>query len=261
MSVWDFVLIVVVSVQATVLAYLHHPKWKAFLLTLPLPFTVAVLALGHRIDATNVWAMGVLLLYSHAVRVLHQVLRWPILAAIAASALLYCLVGWSIASIIPGGDAAFWLACVSMGAVAAIVLLNHPHKDEPGHRSPLPIWSKLPIIVVIVAGLILIKHQLRGFMTMFPMVGVIGAYEARHSLWTMARQIPVVVLTMLAYMIVSRLASPAVGLGPSLALGWLAFLCVLVPMTRGLWAGPYFVSDRRYALGGRPSNCRNTREK
>ena len=38
---------------------------------------------------------------------------------IVLSAVVYCLVGWSIASVIPTGDTAFWLACVSIGALRA----------------------------------------------------------------------------------------------------------------------------------------------
>jgi len=57
---WDIILIVVVSITGTFAAYIPHPKWKAFLLLIPIPFTLAVLALGRPIDATNMSALLVL---------------------------------------------------------------------------------------------------------------------------------------------------------------------------------------------------------
>jgi uncharacterized membrane protein YhdT len=233
---YDLLLVVVVSAQATLLAYLYQPKWKAFLLTLPIPFTCATLALGNRIDATNVLGMAVLLFFIHSVRILYSSLRVPIVLAIAAGAAGYCAIGWTVARVTPATGSAFWLACISILTLAAVVLMQHPHRDEPGHRTSLPVWIKLPIIVGVILFLVLVKQYLRGFMTMFPMVGVIAAYEARHSLWTMSRQIPVIMLTMVPLMIVSRLTCAKVGLPLSLALGWVAYLGVLIPLTRSMWA-------------------------
>jgi hypothetical protein len=53
------------------MAYLPHPRIKAFAYVLPVPFTIASMALGRTIDATNV--LGVLLLFGYiqGVRLLH----------------------------------------------------------------------------------------------------------------------------------------------------------------------------------------------
>ena len=76
-GVWDLVLVVVVSIQATILAYLHHPLWKGFMLLLPMPFTVAFLALGRPVDATNILGLVTLLIYTHGVRLLHDQMGCP----------------------------------------------------------------------------------------------------------------------------------------------------------------------------------------
>ena len=68
---WDLLLVIVISVQATVLAYLQQPRWKAFMLSLPVPFTLMVLAAGRPIDVTNVLGLFLLLLFTHGVRWLH----------------------------------------------------------------------------------------------------------------------------------------------------------------------------------------------
>jgi hypothetical protein len=107
-----------------------------------------------------------------------------------------------------------------------------PTKTEPGHRSLLPVWLKLPVIVIVVVMLMLIKNSLHGFTTVFPMVGVIGAYESRHSLWTLGRQIPVLIMTLIPLMVASHLLCARLGLAASLGIGWIVFLAILIPLTR-----------------------------
>ena len=61
MGPWDLVLVVVVSLQATVVAYVATPRMKSLFLTLPFPFTVVVLAIGLPLDAANILSMLLLL--------------------------------------------------------------------------------------------------------------------------------------------------------------------------------------------------------
>ena len=73
----------------------------------------------------------------------------------------------------------------------------------------------------------LIKQHLGGFMTMFPMVGVVAAYESRNSLWTIVRRIPWVILIMTPTLAVIRLTQARVGLPAALALAWPLVLVLL----------------------------------
>lgn len=233
----DLTLIGAVSAQATVLAYLHHPFWKGFVYILPLPFTFAALALGQPVDATNLAGLALLAVYMHGVRWLYKTRRVPIVVAILASATAYAVLAWGLARVIPRTDRAFAAAVGITFALAAVGMRLHPHRDEPGHRTALPVWLKLPIIVGVIAVLVLLKQELRGFMTTFPMVGLLAAYEARHSLWTLCRKIPVLILATGAMMIVCRLTQDRLGLGEALAWGWLAYLAVMIPLMRQMWQG------------------------
>ncbi len=232
LSGWDLLLVVMVSVMATAVAYLPQPRHKALLLSLPIPFTLAVLAVGRPLDATNVYALILLLGFTHGVRCLHAIIKMPIVASIGLAAGAYLLAGILLRRLLPSDDTTFWTAAAITLTLALVLFVLTPSRTEPGHRSPLPPILKIPIIVAVVLLLVILKRQLGGFMTMFPMVGIIAAYEARHCLWTISRQIPVVILSATPMMIAIRLAQPVFGLGPALAIGWAVLLLLLWPLHR-----------------------------
>jgi hypothetical protein len=228
-GVWDGVLVGVVSIQATVLAYLHHPLWKGFMLLLPIPFTIAFLALGRPVDATNILGLVTLLVYAHGVRFLRDQIGIPIIPAIVLAALSYCVIGGIVAQLVPATDSAFAVSAIGSVALGGVLHLLLPDKQEPGYRSPLPIPVKLAIIIGVICVLVILKQLLKGFMAVFPMVGVVGSYEARHSLWTMCRQVPLVMLMWVPMMVTLRVTHSRWGVGIALVLAWIVLLILLIP--------------------------------
>ena len=240
---WDVALLVIVTAQAGAIAYLHQPRWKVLAMSLPLPFTLASLALGKPVDATHAAGIALLLAYAHGVRLLHRRARVPIVAAIVASALGYALVASAGARVLPTGPVAFWVMAGVAMAIALTLHLTTSHHPEPGHRSPLPAWIKLPIIAGVICMLIASKQILSGFMAVFPMLSIVTAYEARHSLWAVCRQLQILAIAIVPMMATVRLTQDALGLGPALLVGWAALLVVLLPMTWKMW----------FAAGASPS--------
>ncbi len=236
LNIWELLLLVAVSLQVTVMAYLRAPRMKALVLCLPLPFTLVSLAMGAAVDATNLLGVIAIFVYVHLVRLLHQKGGVPIVAAIALSLVSYCALGWTLLRLVPATPAMFWILAAVLLAGAAYLNRGTASRSEPGHRTPLPIWLKLPIVLAVVCGLLAVKESLQGVATMFPMVSVPGAYEARHSLWTLGRQMPVLIITLVSLMIVARLSQPHLGLIGGLGLGWIVYLSLLVPLLRSLWA-------------------------
>ena len=135
MGIWDAALIAGVSIQCTIIAYLHAPKWKALVLGVPLPFTIATLALGQPINTTHACGLFLLLLFSYGVQWLHYGLRAPIIAAIAIAALTYGLLGSGLAAVLPRTGPAFWTTLAAALTVALALFLLVPHREEPGHRT------------------------------------------------------------------------------------------------------------------------------
>jgi len=233
---WDLLLILVVSIQSTALAYMGHPRWKAFLLTLPVPFTLATLSVGQPIGPTNVIGLVLLMGYTYGVYVLHARWRIPIVLSIALCAAGYCGAATALAARLPTSEIAFWASVLGVFALGVLLYRLMPWRAEPEHRSPLPPYIKAPMIAAVILFLVIIKQQLQGFMTVFPMVSLVASYEGRRCLWTLARQIPVLMMTTLPMMATIHLLGPAVGMGWSLVGGWIVFLGVLIPFTRRQWA-------------------------
>jgi hypothetical protein len=235
-GVWDLLLVLVVSAQALAVAYATDPRWKAVFSTLPLPFTVTYLAVGLPIAATNVLALPLLLiLFYQVVRVLYE--RWslPIVAAIIAGVVTYSFVGAALAALLPLTGATYGLSSVLVWLTGIMLLYRSPCPAEAGHRSPLPLHLKLPITVLMVSILVSIKSLLAGFATLFPLVGVVAAYEARHSLATVGRQFAVLFIAMVPMMAAIRLVQPLSGVAAALVAGWLVFLALYVPLTWSSW--------------------------
>lgn len=239
MSGWDLALIATVTAMVAVMAVLRTPRRKALVLTFPVPFTIAALALGRPIDVTHVAALPLLLAYTLGVWALHREAGLHLVASIVASATGFVMVASALNRTLPRTDESFWLAVIGTALAAVALLRVLPVKAEPAVRRDLPLAVKLPIVLATVTFLVWIKDLLGGFMTLFPMVGVLASYENRAGLWSNARQIPVVMLTMLPLMVVSRWTETQVGLPASLAIGWFAFSLALAPfLIRGWRASP-----------------------
>ena len=232
---FDVLLVIVVSLQVTVLAYVSQPRHKALALTLPFPFTVLTLSLAHPIGAPHLLGLPILFVYTHSVRLLHQ-RGLPIIPAIGIGGLLYILLASLGSRLVPDTPAVFWSSCLLLVAGALAAYLGLPHRSENPHRTPLPLWQKLPIVISLVLILVQLKSTLAGFAALFPLVGTLGAYEARHSLWTMGRQIPVLILVMVPMVATAHLLQERWGLAWGLVGGWLALGAVLGPLTWHQWS-------------------------
>lgn len=224
LSIFDGLLIAGTTLQTGVVAYVRHPRWKAIALMFPIPMTLGSLSLNRPIGATHALGLLVLLVFAYAVRWLHYGLKLGIIVSIGMSVGLYSGIACALAPHVPGGNVAFAMASAIVIATAALLLLAGPAlPPEPPHRTPLPPWVKVPLIAMITLSLVLVKGYLLGFFATFPMVTTMAAYESRYSLKTLCAHMPFTMLAMLGMMIVCRLTQEHIGLGPSLALGWIAF--------------------------------------
>jgi hypothetical protein len=238
LDAWDFVFFVVVLAQSTCVAYLKSPGSKAFAMTLPIPLTFGVLALGQPINATHVGGLLTGALYIFLIYLLHARLRVPIVLTIIIGISVYCIVGTCAGRLLPRTPAAFWGMIGLSGVLAAALLVMLPNRVEPGHRSSLPVWLKLLALALIIICLLLLKGTLHGFMTTFPIIGIIAAYEARHSLWTVFQRFTAFIAGGTSMLATARILGPHVTLGAAIAVGWLPFCLVMYVAYRGFYTSP-----------------------
>ncbi len=234
----DVILVGGVVCHATFLAYVSHPRWKAFFYALPVPFTLATVAVGQPVNTTHLIGLPLVFLFAHLVRLLYES-GMPVVGAIGFSAVTYCVAGGSISQLLPRSGVAFWTL---LGGILVLGVFLHaflPQRNERPHRSPLRVHVKFFIIVCVISGLVALKGFLEGTMAFFPMVGVVAAYEARFSLWTWSRQIPILMLGMTVLLAVCRLLQPHLGLITALLCGWALFLPTVTVLTRKMWKAGY----------------------
>lgn len=213
-----------VSTLATSLAYVRSPVAKALLAMFPIPFTLAMLAMGRNADLSNICAIPTLWLYYLSARWYHLRLQVPIVGAILLGMLTYALVAVSVVQLLPSDEKLFW-PCLGMLWICGWLAHRFiPHIEETGHRSSLQVGVKFGVVSVVVGIIIVVKHALQGFASVFPMVGTIAVYESRNSLWTLARQASLLMFTMPPLLAIIRLGYEPFGLGLSLAIGWVAHL-------------------------------------
>ncbi len=227
-GIWDILLVIVVTAQAVVLARVRDARHKALILTLPFPFTVAIFAVGKPVDASNVVGLLLLFLFVQGVRLQVQRIGVPIVPAIGIAIVGYVTLSRFLLGNLPQGAWFFWGSCA---ALFCLGLSSHRYlqaKSEPAHRCPLSLGLKIALLLPMVSGLLLCKQMMQGFLTLFPMLSIIGLYECRYSLSTVGRQMPVVLACMVAMLAVCRLTQESSGMGGALVLGWGAFLVVLI---------------------------------
>ncbi len=224
---WDIALIFVVALQATAVAYLSDTRWKSLALTLPLPFTTIVLSLGNPLDASNVLSLVTLMIYVMSVRLLYIHARIPIVLTIVLSVFIYATLSSQLVPIVPRTDQVFWISALSIFALGHVLRRVLPHPTGSNYRTSLPLWQKLPAILLVVGILVTLKNSLQGFASLFPLLGTVGAYEVRRNLWILVRSVPNLMCALIPLMIVVRIAQSHVGLPGAFVLGWMVFLPIL----------------------------------
>jgi len=234
-EIWDFILIAVVAIQAGILSYVADPRKKSLVLVFPFPFTIATFSLGGKIDATNVTGLINLAIFTYGVWLFHSRMKINIIVSIVFFAIFYCICGILLARILPQNEMAFWVSCLIVVIAGLMLALFTECPCENPYRTDLSPLIKIPIIVVVVTLLVMIKKFLSGFMTVFPMVGVVAAYESRFMLASVCRQIPVLMICLVSLMMTVKIFSQFFSIYFSFLFGWIVFLIVLKLTGSFLW--------------------------
>ncbi|MFC7549215.1 hypothetical protein [Plantactinospora sp. GCM10030261] len=234
--------VLLVTAVVWAVSVIRSTAWRAFVYSLPLPMTVALMATGVPVDGAQVLGVGALNLFFVTVAVTHDRLRWHIATADAGGIGAYLAVSWLI---LRAGPVPFWPAVAAMAGLWAIAMLVSPRNpapggaapvhvppgiaapgppgsDRPARRSGLPLPAKPFVILVGALLTMLLGQALRGMVVTFPYAGVLTAVEARHDLPAFTRHLARNSLALVGFLAGYQSLqhrSPLV----AVAAGWLAF--------------------------------------
>ncbi len=202
------------------IAYVHRPRAKAFIYSLPVPFSCAYLATHLPINATHLTGLLLVVGYNWLVYLLVRA-KFPLVPAILFAAGAY--FGGAVLLRPLAAVSLWWIAAAALPAWL-LALATYRPRSEPGHRSRTPWFIKAPLIFTIAIAVYNATTLLAGGVGMFPYAGIFASYESRHSLRTLAGQFTLNALGLLACLLTIHLAEGRIPAPWPLALGWLPVL-------------------------------------
>ncbi|MGK5441531.1 hypothetical protein ACSNN7_06840 [Micromonospora sp. URMC 105] len=200
-----FSAVILVTAVVWAVSVIRSVRLRAFVYSLPLPMTLALVTTDHRVDGAQLLGVLGLNLFFATVALTHHRLRWPILLADLAGIAAYVALSAGLLAIpVPFGPAL--AGTVALWLLAMVVLRRRAHVAAPAPpASPAPAASSEPAapaatrrdglpapakLAVIFAGAMLtglLGQLLRGMVVTFPYSGVLVAVEARRELVDFSR--------------------------------------------------------------------------
>ncbi|MGN9892102.1 hypothetical protein [Micromonospora sp. L31] len=223
---WSAVLLVTAVVWAV--SVIRSVRLRAFVYSLPLPMTLALVTTDHRVDGAQLLGVLGLNLFFVTVALTHHRLRWPILLADLAGIAAYVALSAGLLAVpVPFGPAlagtlALWLLAMVVLRRRARAVPAPPERPVDARPDSLPAPAKLAVIFAGAVLTGLLGQLLRGMVVTFPYSGVLVAVEARRQLVDFSRHFARNSLALVGFLTAYHHlqdASPVV----ALAGGWAAF--------------------------------------
>ncbi|MGW5669285.1 hypothetical protein [Micromonospora sp. NPDC003776] len=222
--------VVVVTAVVWAVSLIQSVRVRAFIYSLPLPMTLALVATGHRVNGAQLLGVLGLNLFFLTVAVTHRRWRWPILLADLAGVAAYVALSVGLRAVPPPFEVAL-AGTVALWAVAMALLGRRPPtapvsaaaaQPPAERRGGLAAPVKLAVILVGAVLTGLLGELLRGMVVTFPYAGVLVAVEARRQLVDFTRHFARNSLALVGFLAGYHYLQD-VSPGAALAAGWAAF--------------------------------------
>lgn len=217
----------ILTAFVTAIAYIHTPRLKTLVFSMPIPFTCAYLASGLPIGPTHISGLILVTFYHWIFYAIFRGMGGPLWLGIGTAVTAYIGIAFVVANYTPVPDVPFLWMCAGAFLLWVLGAWLYRPIHEPGHRGKTPWWIKSPIVFVIALVIFSLTSLLSGAVTTFPYAGVFTSYEMRHSPRTLAGQYTVNNLSfLLMFMTIWSLEGRAPSPLPLLA-GWAVLLVSL----------------------------------
>lgn len=217
----------ILTAFVTAIAYIHSPRLKTLVFSMPIPFTCAFLASGIAIGPTHISGLVLVTLYHWIFYSIYRGLRLPLAAGIGVAVTLYVATAYLIANHTALPVTPFLWVCGASFLLWCIGVWLYRPIHEPGHRGKTPWWLKAPLIFVIALVIFSLTALLGGAVTTFPYAGVFTSYEMRHSPRTLAGQYTINNISFLLMFTTIWALQERVSVVTSLLGGWVVLLIAL----------------------------------
>ncbi|MDA8126795.1 MAG: hypothetical protein M0009_16620 [Deltaproteobacteria bacterium] len=232
----DLALALSVTFLSVGTAYLPSPRAKSICFSIPLPFSTAFLSIRQPVDATASIGFLTISAFVWIAWFLYTKKAWSILLAELVALTFYCSVSTVVPFFVPHSGTvetfAFWISWGIMLPLCLAMIVWLPPKQESHHKSPLPVPVKTLLIFLIVFAVVFAKSHIRGFMTAFPYVTCFAVYEGRHSLYTLARRMPTLLLSLMPVFLICRWLPEHIGYFGALAVSWAVYIPCFIALDR-----------------------------
>ncbi len=219
-----------VTAVVWVVSVIRSVRLRAFVYSLPLPMTLALVTTGHPVDGPQLLGVVGLNLFFVTVAVTHRRLRWPILPADLAGVAVYVAFSTGVLAV----PVPFEAALAGTGALWALTMLLL-RRQAAGAPDPEPadvrrdgLAAPAKLLVIFVGALLtgLLGGLLRGMVVTFPYSGVLVAVEARRQLAEFSRHFARNSLALVGFLAGHHYFQDISSPGLALAAGWAVFALV-----------------------------------
>ncbi|RLP86973.1 hypothetical protein [Micromonospora sp. CV4] len=223
--------VLLVTAVVWAVSLIRSVRLRAFVYSLPLPMSLALVSTGHRVEGAQLLGVLGLNLFFVVVAVTHHRLCWPILLADAAGIAGYVAFSAGLLAV-PVPFAPALVGTVALWALAMLLLRRRHPAPEPaapvtgahsGRRLPAPVKLLVILLGATLTGLL--GELLRAMVVTFPYSGVLVAVESRRDLVAFTRHFARNSLALVAFLAAYHRwqDGPPVA---ALAAGWVAFALV-----------------------------------
>ncbi|GAB3154480.1 hypothetical protein GCM10027290_49050 [Micromonospora sonneratiae] len=178
--------VLLVTVVVWVISLIRSVRMRAFVYSLPLPISLALLTTGFRVDGSQVLGVIGLNLFFLVVSVLYHRLRWHILVSDLAGIAVYVGLSSLLLLAVPVPFVPALIGTLVLWVVVMLLLRRRAGRpvapSTDATRDALPAPAKLLVIFLGSILTVFCGQLLQGMVVTFPYSGVLVAIETRRNL-------------------------------------------------------------------------------
>jgi hypothetical protein len=218
-----------IALIIVIISLVKNSTIKAIVYGLPIPITLATIALQRGVDTTHIIGLFLLTGFLWLVYKLNQ-MKIGIYTSNILASIAYVVLGYFFINFIDTNGTTFGILCASYFILWLIFVLRvdfSKQKSNISKRKKVSVFVKGPTVFVVANFLLFMKNLLGGIITTFPFSGVFTVVEMRDDLEVLSKEFTKNSVAILAFFIVLYFTYEHIGIYYSVLVGWLIYFLTL----------------------------------